>query len=85
MIPPLAFFILPRAGDHPLVRVTLQPPMDAPLQPGATLGVFLDLRAAHGPGADPAVQPSCLQVGVGPRGRGMGVGCCNTPCAALPT
>ncbi|KAI8475558.1 MAG: hypothetical protein J3K34DRAFT_517367 [Monoraphidium minutum] len=53
-----------RAGDHPLVRVTLQPPMDAPLQPGAALGVFLDLRAAHGPGADPSVQPTCLQVAV---------------------
>jgi hypothetical protein len=52
----------PRAGDRPLVRVTLQPPMDTPLQPGATLGVFLDLRAAHGPAADPATQPSCLQV-----------------------
>jgi len=36
--------------------------MDSPLQPGATLAVFLDLSAAHGPAADPATQPTCLQV-----------------------
>jgi hypothetical protein len=53
-----------RAGDHPLARVTLQPPLDTPLQPGATLGVFLDLSAAHaGPGAAAAAAgPACLQV-----------------------
>jgi hypothetical protein len=61
-----------RAGDHPLVRVTLQPPMESPLQPGATLGVFLDLRAAHGGGADPAVQPTCLQVGAVSQTAGNG-------------
>ncbi|GBF93504.1 hypothetical protein Rsub_06637 [Raphidocelis subcapitata] len=56
-----------RAGDHPLARVTLQPPMDTPLQPGATLGVFLDLSAAHaggggGGGGGEGGGPACLQV-----------------------
>ena len=53
-----------RAGEHPLARVTLQPPMDGPVQPGATLGVLLDFSAAHGAAAaaaDPR-RPACLQV-----------------------
>lgn len=59
-----------RAGEHPLLRLVLQPPTDGLLQPGGTFGLLLDFRAAHGTAAAAAaggskggsLQPVCLQV-----------------------
>lgn len=51
-----------RAGDHPLCRITLQPPLMSLLVPGGTLGVLLDFSGAHGSAADTSVQPSCSHV-----------------------
>jgi len=59
-----------RAGEHPLLRLVLQPPTDGLLQPGGTFGLLLDFRAAHGgqaaaasSGSSSSTQPVCLQVG----------------------
>lgn len=49
-----------RAGDHPLLRLVLQPPTDGLLQPGGSFGLLLDFRDAHG--QPPGVAPQCLQV-----------------------
>lgn len=49
-----------RAGEHPLLRLVLQPPQDGLLQPGGSFGLLLDFRAAHS--APPGSQPVCLQV-----------------------
>lgn len=49
-----------RAGEHPLLRLVMQPPSDGLLQPGGSLGLLLDFREAHG--ALPGTQPVCLQV-----------------------
>lgn len=38
-------FVL-NAGEHPVLKITLQAPLDTPLQPGATFGGLLDLRPA---------------------------------------
>jgi hypothetical protein len=52
-----------RAGEHPLMRLVLQPPTDGLLQPGGTFGLLLDFRAAHGAAAAASnSQPVCLQV-----------------------
>jgi hypothetical protein len=51
-----------RAGDHPLARLTLQTPSNTLLQPGGTVAVLLDLRAAHGPLAPP---PAAAAAGSG--------------------
>jgi hypothetical protein len=53
-----------KAGDHPLVRITLQPPLEALLQPGGTLGGVLDFRCTYdgGDGGSRAERPACLQV-----------------------
>lgn len=65
-----------RAGEHPLLRLVLQPPTDGLLQPGGTFGLLLDFRAAHGGQAaagaaassgsssSSITQPVCLQVGI---------------------
>ncbi|WIA37821.1 hypothetical protein OEZ86_014682 [Tetradesmus obliquus] len=50
-----------RAGDFPLLRLVLQPPADG-LQPGSTLGLLLDFRAAHAAPPGSSQQPVCLQV-----------------------
>lgn len=50
-----------QAGEHPLLRLVLQPPQDGLLQPGGTFGLLLDFRAAHS--APAGTQPICLQVG----------------------
>lgn len=56
------------------MRLVLQPPSDALLQPGGTFGLLLDFRAAHGAvlaapaaaaaaaGSGSSLQPVCLQV-----------------------
>lgn len=66
-----------RIGDQPLVRVSLHPPLEGSLQPGATLAGTLDfashaMAAAHGAAADSssptpgagAHGPRCMQVRV---------------------
>eukprot|EP00879_Flechtneria_rotunda_P029080 GHRR01031344.1.p1 GENE.GHRR01031344.1~~GHRR01031344.1.p1 ORF type:complete len:410 (+),score=179.61 GHRR01031344.1:497-1726(+) len=51
-----------RAGDHPLLRLVLQPPPDGLLHPGGSLGLLLDMRAAHGQPPGSSQQPNCMQV-----------------------
>ncbi|KAL4443005.1 hypothetical protein ABPG77_008496 [Micractinium sp. CCAP 211/92] len=61
-----------RIGEHPLVRVTLHPPLEGSLQPGATLAGTLDFsqpaaaaqQAAAGGGGGAAAPhaPRCMQV-----------------------
>lgn len=61
-----------RIGEQPLVRVTLHPPLEGSLQPGATLAGTLDFsqpaaaaqRTAAGGGSSSAAPhaPRCMQV-----------------------
>lgn len=56
-----------KAGDHPLVRITLQPPLEALLQPGGTLGGVLDFRCTYdGSTGSRDTRPTCVQVCSGP-------------------
>ena len=50
-----------RMGDAPLVRIAVHPPLEGPLQPGASLSGTLDFRAGREAAAGGAAPP-CSEV-----------------------
>ena len=53
-----------RVGDHPLARVSLHPPLEGYLQPGAALAGTVDLRQSHDAAESQPNAPKCVAVAV---------------------
>ena len=51
-----------RVGEHPLVRVSLHPPLEGQLQLGSTLAGTLDFRFSQSAAQQDAAAPKCVQV-----------------------
>ena len=51
-----------RVGEHPLVRVSLHPPLEGQLQLGSTLAGTLDFRFSQSAAQQDSAAPKCVQV-----------------------